>query len=255
MGYPPSLFPTLDPAASAALLAGVLARAREAGAEGIVAFDLDSTLLDNRPRQARILREYGALNGLAALADHHADQWQGWDARVAMAASGLDRDLIDAHLAPFRSFWKDRFFTSEYCVEDRAIAGAAAYVAAVRAAGARVFYVTGRYEEMRRGTLICFERTRFPVPDGRDTELIMKPAPEEHDDLYKARAHSIVRERGRLVAAFDNEPAHINGYRESFPDAISIHLATDHSMRDIPLADGIVSIRDFAAAPSADPAP
>ena len=50
-----------------------------------------------------------------------------------------------------------------------------------------------------------------------------------------------------MVAAFDNEPAHINGYREAFPDAFCVHLATDHSMRDIPLADGILSISDFAA--------
>jgi len=248
--YPPSWFPVLDPADSAALLGRVVDAARAAAADGCcVAFDLDSTLLDNRPRQARILREYGALHALDALAAHHADQWQGWDARIPMAACGLAPHLIDAHFAPFRSYWRDRFFTTEYCVEDRAIAGAPAYVRAVLATGARVVYVTGRHEEMRRGTLVCFERTGFPCPGGPDgpVELLMKPALEEHDDLYKARAYDLLRERGQVVAAFDNEPAHINGYREAFPDALCIHLATDHSMRDIPLADRIPSIRDFAA--------
>lgn len=245
--YPPSRFPTLDAAAGAALLAGVLDRARAAGPDGVVAFDLDSTLLDNRPRQARILREYGGLHGLDALASHHAEHWQGWDARVAMAASGLSADLIEAHFRPFRAFWMDRFFTSEYCVEDRPIPGAAEYVARVLAAGARVFYVTGRHEEMRRGTLVCFERTGFARPDGRTVELLMKPTLAEHDDVYKSRTYAALRDH-LVVAAFDNEPAHINGYREAFPDAVAVHLATDHSMRDIPLAAGVQSIRDFTAA-------
>lgn len=255
--YPPSWFPVLGPSQSAALLARVVEAARAAGPGACVAFDLDSTLLDNRPRQARILREYGALHALDALAGHQADHWQGWDARIAMAASGLDRDLIEAHFAPFRSYWKDRFFTSEYCVEDRAIAGAPDYVRSLLAAGARVLYVTGRHEEMRAGTLICFQRTGFPCPDGPDgavaVELLMKPALEEHDDLYKARAYDLLRERGQVVAAFDNEPAHINGYREAFPDALCVHLATDHSMRDIPLAAGIPSIRDFAGEAASAP--
>jgi hypothetical protein len=246
MSYPPSTFLTLDEPASADLLARVLDSAR-ASTEAIVVFDLDSTLLDNRPRQARILREYGAEHGIAALKDHHADHWQGWDARIAMAAGGMSEDLIERHFAPFRVYWRDKFFTSEYCVDDRPIAGATRYVDAVLAVGARVFYVTGRHEEMRHGTIVCFERTGFARPDGRTVELLMEPTLEEHDDLYKERAYAALRSHGRVIAAFDNEPAHINGYRESFPDALAIHLATDHSMRDIPLSDGIPSIRDFTA--------
>jgi hypothetical protein len=244
--YPQGSFVPLEPAETAALLARVIEEARARGRDAVVAFDLDSTLLDNRPRQARILREYGALHRIEALAGHHAEHWQGWDARIAMRQSGVSSELIEAHIAPFRAFWREKFFTSEYCVDDRPIAGAPAYVARVLAAGARVFYVTGRHEEMRRGTVVCFERTGFAVPDGQSIELLMKPALEEHDDLYKIRTYDALRERGTVVAAFDNEPAHINGYRDAFPDAITVHLATDHSMRDIPLKDGIPSIRDFA---------
>ena len=243
--YPLGRFAVLEPEQAAELLDRVLARAAAEGAAGIVAFDLDSTLLDNRPRQAQILREYGQLHGLAALAQHHADHWQGWDARIAMANSGVDPEAIEAHIGPFRSYWKDRFFTSEYCVLDRPVAGATAFVAAVLEAGARVFYVTGRHEPMRRGTVACFEQTGFAVPDGDSVELLMKPELDEHDDVYKVRSHAMLRDRGSLVAAFDNEPAHINGYRESFPDAIAVHLATDHSPRDIPVVRGIPSILDF----------
>ena len=44
-----------------------------------------------------------------------------------------------------------------------------------------------------------------------------------------------------MIAAFDNEPTHANDYRRKFPEAIVIHLATDHSGRPVELLDGIVS--------------
>src|SRR5690349_4270924 len=163
-GYPDSAFTALSPEDAEQLLARVLERAGELGREAIVAFDLDSTLLDNRPRQAQLLREYGAGAGLA-LAQHTAEHWMGWDARIAMANAGLAPELVEAHVGPFRAFWRERFFTSEYCVLDRAIAGAADFVAEVLARGARVHYVTGRHEEMRAGTVACFEQTGPAVPD------------------------------------------------------------------------------------------
>ena len=54
---------TYDPT----VLERVLARVR-AMPGAVVVFDLDSTLLDNKPRQARILREFGTAHGIAALA-------------------------------------------------------------------------------------------------------------------------------------------------------------------------------------------
>ena len=229
-----------------ALLGRVLELAGAAGTGGVLAFDLDSTLLDNRPRQARILREYGAQQQLAVLARHVADHWQGWDARIAMANAGMDPDQIEQHLGRFRTFWKDRFFTSEYCAVNRAIAGACAFVTQATGTGARVAYVTGRHEGMREGTRRCFERIGMPMPGAGGVELLMKPTLDEHDDAYKARTYAALSDRGKVVAAFDNEPAHINGYRQAFADATCVHLATDHSMRDIPLAPGIPSIRDFS---------
>jgi hypothetical protein len=98
---------------------------------------------------------------------------------------------------------------------------------------------------MRPGTVASFRNTSFALPDEDRVHLLMKPTLEEHDDAYKLRTYAVLREHGEVIAAFDNEPAHINGYRAAFPDAAVIHLATDHSMRDIPLAEGIPSIRDF----------
>ena len=100
---------------------------------------------------------------------------------------------------------------------------------------------------MRAGTLECFRTHDLPLPDDDRVRLLMKPSLDEHDDAYKLRTYETLREAGDVVAAFDNEPTHINGYFEAFPGALIIHLATDHSLREIPVLAGIPSISDFSA--------
>ncbi len=223
----------------------VLERARRKSGAGVVIFDLDSTLFDNRPRQARILREFGAARGLAELAGVRSEHWQGWDIRVAMRNAGMSPEAVAAAAPDAKQFWRERFFTSAYCVDDVPIAGAAAYVQAIAASGAQVAYVTGRHTEMGPGTIECLGRHAFPVPGGR-TSILLKPEFTTTDDDWKIIAHAKLRSMGDVVAAFDNEPAHANGYRASFPDALIVHLATDHSGRDIKLLEGIESIPNFA---------
>ncbi len=229
-----------------ALLHQVVERARTHAPKSIVAFDLDSTLLNNRPRQAHILREYGTELGIDTLANSTPDHWHtGWDEGLAMTNAGLTKQEAESHREPFKAFWWNRFFTSEYCQHDIAIPGAARYVRALLETNATIIYLTGRQESMRRGTLTSFERAGFPLPNDSQIHLWMKPSLNEHDDAFKDRSMHQLRERGVLVAAFDNEPTHINFYRQAFPEALSIHLATDCSPRLVSLAAGISSIADF----------
>jgi hypothetical protein len=127
---------------------------------------------------------------------------------------------------------------------DEALAGAVGFVEKVRQSAAVVAYCTGRHEAMREGTLHSFRRLGFPLP-GDGVELLMKPVQEISDDDFKVTACERLRELGRVLAAFDNEPTHINIYRAAFPAARAIHLATDHSGRPVALLDGIVSIRGY----------
>jgi hypothetical protein len=226
------------------VLARALDLARVAGPTGVVVFDLDSTLLDNRPRQARILREFGAAHGLAALLTARPEHWTDWDLRRAMLATGLAADEVERWAEEAKVYWRDRFFTSEYCALDDAVPGAVAFVPAVAATGAQVAYCTGRHEPMRRGTVESFARLGLPEPGPR-VHLLMKPTFDVSDDDWKVTAYARLRELGRVVAVFDNEPTHVNGYRAAFPEAIAVHLLTDHSGREVSLADGIVSIRNF----------
>lgn len=228
------------------LLLEVLERARRLAPAGLVVFDLDSTLLDNRPRQAQIMRDYGKEAGVEALAGTLPEHWEGWDSQVAMRNAGLSPEAIAEHHQPFRDHWRRHFFTSEYCRLDRPLPGAPDYVQAVAATGCTLCYVTGRHEPMREGTLHSFEIADFPIPDGDRVHLFMKPSLGESDDAFKERTFAELRRLGELVAAFDNEPTHINAYGQAFPDAQSVHLATDHSPRRVKIAGGIPSICDFS---------
>ena len=232
-------------------LTDILAKARAANGKGVLAFDLDSTLFDNRARQARIVREFGEQQKVPELQKCDVNHWNsGWDMRAAMRNTGLAESRVEELYASAKSWWQERFFTSEYCVDDTAIAGAAAFIGACVKANAIVAYVTGRHEGMRQGTVSCLRRWEMAVPDGRSVQLLMKPTLAEDDDAYKRVAHEQLRGIGTVVAAFDNEPTHANDYRRKFPEALVIHLATDHSGRKVELLEGIISVPHFDPAGS-----
>ena len=212
---------------------------------GIAVFDLDSTLLDNGPRQSAILREYGAEKSVSELAQSQPEHWVSWDIAEAMANSGLAAAEVEKHKDAFKDYWRERFFTSKYCEIDEMVPGANQFVQAIRNSGGMVYYVTGRHEEMRDGTVACLKRLGFPLPNETDVQLFMKPTLAEDDDAYKNDTYNRLANEGTIVAAFDNEPTHINGYRVAFPSAYSVHLATDHSGRDVKVLDGVLSILDF----------
>jgi phosphoglycolate phosphatase-like HAD superfamily hydrolase len=165
------------------LLAAVVSRVLGTQ-RALAVLDLDSTVLDNRPRQARILRDYAEEAGVEALRDARPEHWQGWELSVALRNAGLGDAELRAHLAPARRFWQERFFTSRYCRHDVPIAGAPEYVRALAAAGARVAYVTGRPPAMREGTLGSLARHGFPVPDGERARLLLKEDPAMGDDAW-----------------------------------------------------------------------
>ena len=208
-------------------------------------FDLDSTLLDNRPRNAMIMKEFGGEHGVPTLMEASAEHFQDWSARNAMTAIGLTTADVELHVAAYQDYWYERFFTSDYCQHDIAVPAGAEFVTALIDAGAAVNYLTGRHEGMREGTAASLAKLSFPVPGAERVKLLMKPQLEGSDDLFKVETLKNLEIEGSVFAAFDNEPTHINSYRSAFPDAVCVHLMTDHSMREVKLLDNIVSISDF----------
>lgn len=242
----------------AEILEAVLRRAADDAPRGVCVVDLDSTVLDNRPRQARILADYGRIAGEPALLDARPEHVPGWDLAAALANAGLGAEAVRTHLPAFRRFWEEWFFTSAYCRLDVPIPGAPGFLRALRATGARLAYVTGRPRTMEAGTLAAFRRFGLPLPDGRGVVLLMKDDPDASDGAWKRRACDAVERLGPVAVALDNEPAHVNAYAERWPDALAVHLDTDHSGRPVEVLPRIPSIADFrlgglAAAPEAAP--
>jgi beta-phosphoglucomutase-like phosphatase (HAD superfamily) len=227
-----------------AILSAALARAR-GSRHSVAVFDLDSTLLDNRPRQARILQEYGAAAGLPLLLAARPEHFEGWDLARALRNAGLSETLVRAHAARVRRFWEERFFTGALCRLDVPVPGAPAFVRAVHAAGVTVAYVTGRPARMEDGTLEVLERFGFPLPDGETAVLFMKPGEALRDDAWKAIARDAVDALGDVVLAFENEPAHANAYAQAWRRAMVVHLDTDHSDRPIEVDPRIPSVADL----------
>jgi hypothetical protein len=226
-----------------------------AAPDGVVVFDLDSTLFDNRPRQARILREFGAAQGIELLRAVRPEHWTSWSITAAMHAAGLPQEEAVRLAHPARAFWRERFFTSDYCHDDVPVAGAPAYVAGVAGCGVRVAYVTGRHLGMEPGTLASLARHGFPAPDGARVLAWLKPTFDQSDDDWKRQACARLRDLRPVVAVFDNEPAHVNIYASAFPEALVVHLGTDHSGRPIAVAPGVPVIADFTAVPVERAAP
>jgi hypothetical protein len=209
------------------------------------AFDLDSTLLTNKARQARIVREFGLAQGDARLAACPPSAVISWDLRDTALLCGLSAEEAERIAEPLRAFWRERFFTSEYCKDDTPVPGARDYLRLVQEAGGHILYITGRHQEMGEGTLESFRRAGFPLPDGAGVQLWLKPRIADDDDAWKELCQTRLQAMAGIACAFDNEPTHVNAYKRAFPEAIVVHLDTDHSRRPVAVLADIPSSHDF----------
>jgi hypothetical protein len=175
-------------------------------------------------RQARIVREYGALKGDARLAACPPEAIVSWDLRDTARLRGLSKGEADALHAELTEFWRERFFTSEYCRNDEPVAGAREFL----------------HEVFRVG---------FPLPEGERVQLWLKPKLADDDDAWKEICHGRLLDLSGIACAFDNEPTHVNAYKRSFPEAVVVHLDTDHSRRPVEVQSDIPSIHDFVMDP------
>ncbi|MCU0657307.1 MAG: HAD family hydrolase [Polyangiaceae bacterium] len=243
--------PTLAPEAQHSFLRGVIERvasARHDPRPPVIVFDLDGTLLDNRPRTVAILREVASV-------------WESSRPEASRILASVEVEnicygLADS-LAPFgvtdealvaeaQTHWRDRFFTDPMLRHDRPLAGAVAFAHAVYEAGATLVYLTGRdLPNMSLGSWQSLRDHGFPI-GVVGTELVCKPTFEMSDELFKRGQAPLLRRIGQVIASFDNEPGNCNIFLETYPEAASVLLDTQHSTHAPPLLPGVLSIRDFS---------
>jgi hypothetical protein len=215
---------------SRALVARILARAREHGPGHVAVLDLDGCLFDTRPRQVRIFRELATTHGLTPLYQVRDEHFVDWSLTTTMRNAGLSETFVTEHADTVRQWWAARFFTSAYVEYDHAMPGAPALVRALHAAGIHVVYLTGRDQTMRAGTERSLRAWGFPY-DVERTTLLTKPTFEMDDTEFKHSALDHVGTLGTVTLYMDNEPANVNLFSRVHPESLVVFVETDHSPR------------------------
>ncbi|MCA9646817.1 MAG: HAD family hydrolase [Polyangiaceae bacterium] len=212
----------------------------------VVVFDLDGTLLDNRPRTVAILREaadhWAAAHPKAVEAIHSLDPSQlGYLVTDALRERGVDEALVGEAL----EVWKQRFFRDDTLLHDVPLSGAVEFARACYEAGGNLAYFTGRdLPNMALGSLASLRDRGFPV-GVPGTELVLKPDFETPDLDFKRAVTPEFKRIGHVVATFDNEPGNCNVFHEFFPEATHYLLLTQHAPNPPALAQGVRVIKDF----------
>ena len=232
-----------------ATLRAILRRCRTERAHRtpVVVFDLDGTLMDNRPRTVAILREFAGTC-------HERDPDLARSllgARIADLSYLLSDSLeaLGAHrtslVDEMEAFWRARFFGDAHLVHDVALPGAVEFVRACYDAGALLVYLTGRdLPLMGTGTFQSLRDLGFPI-GVPGTELVLKPDAAIPDEAFKRKSAPDLARIGHVIAAFDNEPGNCNVMRAHYPDAHVVFVDTQH-MPGAPSLDGAVHVvRDF----------
>jgi hypothetical protein len=212
-----------------------------------VVFDLDGTLMDNRPRTAVILQEFAAE--LRREAHSAADLLAAAraDTLAYLVTDSLSRLGVSHPEVVERAttFWRGRFFTDAYLKHDVAIDGSVALAQACYAAGATLVYFTGRdLPFMGLGSFGSLRDLGFPI-GVIGTELVCKPDAKIPDEVFKREETPKLARLGPVVAAFDNEPGNCNAFQELCPDADVVFVDTQHLPGAPPLDERVHVVGDL----------
>lgn len=132
--------------------------------------DIDNTIADTTGRLRRSLREIGREEVFAKTSDRFGG--------------------FSDHLNPqeLEEFW-GLFLSDDFLHLDKPAPGAAEFLLKVVDEGIDLIYLTGRHDQpedtMRPGTESWLEENGFPVPDGSETKLFMKPKRYMEDKKFK----------------------------------------------------------------------
>jgi hypothetical protein len=206
----------------------ILAVADAAPERAVGVFDLDGTVFDTRPRIVHLLRELAGRQGFWDLYRIQTHHLRDWDLRRSMARAGIADDRAAAMEPTVRQWFMQKFFDGDYVLHDHAFPGASAMVWACYRAGLQIVYLTGRHEEMRRGTERALLRSGFPY-ERPGTHLVVKPDMATDDTEFKDEALREVQTWGPPVLFVDNEPSNVNLFHERHPEALTVFFESDHS--------------------------
>lgn len=227
------------------------ASARSAKGPSVCVFDLDGTIMDNRPRVVAILRELAEV-----WKDNHPEHAtrlrtiQAEDVAYRFSETLTSIGIHEEHLHKEGfAFWKDRFFADTHIRHDTEIEGAKSFVQACYDAGATIVYLTGRdLPNMALGSFASLRDLGFPIGIV-GTELVTKPAFETPDAIFKKQVAPLLQRIGEVIAVFDNEAENCNLFLEAHPESTAIFVDTQYAPNPPPLDPRVHVIHSFELKP------
>lgn len=165
--------------------------------EGLrVIFDIDNTLVDTRARTraaadrfARRSPDYAPLAGLPLSAIRY-------DGQETARALGLDAAAARA----FHADWDRFFWQPESLRHDRPMRTTVQLARQAKAAGAEVFYLTGRIESLKEPTI--GQLRRLGLPDADAAHVVCKPSVRVRTAPFKQQVVSDMLRQGCRIAWF-----------------------------------------------------
>jgi hypothetical protein len=218
-----------------------------AKATPVVVFDLDGTLMDNRPRTCAILHECAdRLNGRAPDVASKLRTVEPPSLCYLLSDSLEDLGVHDtAVVAEISAYWRARFFADDHLRHDVPLTGAVEFTRALYDAGAVLVYLTGRdLPLMGIGSFRSLRDLGFPI-GVPGTELVLKPDASMPDEAFKRLMAPALGRVGKIVASFDNEPANCNIFLAQYPQSISVLVDTQHMPGAPKPLDAVRIIADF----------
>jgi hypothetical protein len=213
----------------------------------VIVFDLDGTLMDNRPRTTAILQELAAElrreahSAAEMLAAARAENLA-YLLTETLQRLGIEHPEL---VSRAESFWRERFFTDGYLKHDVAIAGSVELAQACYDAGATIVYFTGRdLPLMSLGSFQSLRDLGFPI-GVVGTELVCKPDAKIPDEAFKREEGPRLTRIGKVIAAFDNEPGNCNAFVELCPEADVVFVDTQHLPGAPPLGSMVHVVGDL----------
>ncbi len=233
-------------------VADLVRTAQIQGEKPVVAFDLDDTLFDVRPRTLRVLQAFAASPACTQASSEDCRRLSRGQLEQMRYDVGDTMQQLSISDKRFReqvkAWWKTHFFSSEYCEADAVIEGAAEYLERLHSLGARIVYLSGRdVPRMGTGTLSSLKKNRFPLPSGK--LLILKPNAELDDLKFKKDAFRQIADQGTVIAVFENEPKNLNAMAEAFPRSVLVFLDTQHSQSPDLVTEEAHWVKDYRPTP------
>jgi len=192
-----------------------IGRQRAAGLRPALVVDLDNTLTDSRHRTRAAARIFGhRVRGARALRGLRLEQIR-YDARQTAQRAGLDERTT----ARFERFWLRYFWHPSSMRHDKPVRRTVDLVRAAKAAGAEVFYLSGRTSELRVASLR--QLWRFRLPDARPDRLLTKATEAVNTSRFKRGQVLRLRRLGFHLSAFISDaPSDIAAVQDLVPCAL-----------------------------------